>query len=178
MLSDSAILKKIEQQPKRAAGFKQLVRELGLRGDERRELDERLDRMVAGGRLTRVDSDRYALPADSVGKNTVIGRLSMHRDGYGFVLPDPKSLGTRFRNLAGDIFIPPPFIGNAMHGDRVLVEVGTIRPDGRAEGRILRPVNRAHTTVVGTFHYGRSHNHVVPIDEKIRQEIVIPPGME
>ena len=178
MLSDSAILKKIEQQPKRAAGFKQLVRELGLRGDERRELDERLDRMVAGGRLTRVDSDRYALPADSVGKNTVIGRLSMHRDGYGFVLPDPKSLGTRFKNLAGDIFIPPPFIGNAMHGDRVLVEVGTIRPDGRAEGRILRPVNRAHTTVVGTFHYGRSHNHVVPIDEKIRQEIVIPPGME
>ena len=178
MLSDSAILKKIEQQPKRAAGFKQLVRELGLRGDERRELDERLDRMVAGGRLTRVDSDRYALPADSVGKNTVIGRLSMHRDGYGFVMPDPKSLGTRFKNLAGDIFIPPPFIGNAMHGDRVLVEVGTIRPDGRAEGRILRPVNRAHTTVVGTFHYGRSHNHVVPIDEKIRQEIVIPPGME
>src|SRR6516225_1176475 len=102
----------------------------------------------------------------------------MHRDGYGFVMPDPKSLGTRFKNLAGDIFIPPPFIGNAMHGDRVLVEVGTIRPDGRAEGRILRPVNRAHTTVVGTFHYGRSHNHVVPIDEKIRQEIVIPPGME
>jgi ribonuclease R len=178
MLSDSAILKKIEQQPKRAAGFKQLVRELGLRGEERRELDERLDRMVTAGRLLKVDSDRYALPSASAGKNTIIGRLSMHRDGYGFVLPDPKSLGDRFRNLTGDIFIPPPFIGNAMHGDRVLVEVGTIRPDGRAEGRILRPVDRAHTTVVGTFHYGRRHNYVVPIDEKIRQEIVIPPGME
>jgi ribonuclease R len=178
MLSDSAILKKIEQQPKRAAGFKQLARELGLRGDERRELDERLDRLVAGGRLLKVDSDRYALPSATDGKNTIIGRLSMHRDGYGFVLPDPKSLGTRFKNLAGDIFIPPPFIGNAMHGDRVLVEVGAIRPDGRAEGRIIRPVNRAHTTVVGTFHYGRRHNYVVPIDEKIRQEIVIPPGME
>jgi len=45
MLSDSAILKKIERQPKRAAGFKQLVRELGLHGEQRRELDDRLDRI-------------------------------------------------------------------------------------------------------------------------------------
>src|ERR1700756_3926989 len=178
MLSDSAILKKIERQPKRSAGFKQLVRELGLRGEQRRELDERLERMVASGQLLRVDSDRYALPSASSGKNMIVGRLSMHRDGYGFVLPDPKSMGDRFKGLAGDIFIPPPFIGNAMHGDQVLVEVVTIRPDGRAEGRILRPVNRAHPTVVGTFHYGSRHNFVTPIDEKIRQEIVIPPGME
>jgi len=178
MLSDSAILKKIERQPKRAAGFKQLVRELGLRGEQRRELDERLDRMVGGGQLIRVDSDRYALPSTKADKNMIVGRLSMHRDGYGFVLPDPKSLTDRFRNLAGDVFIPPPFIGNAMHGDQVLVEVGTIRPDGRAEGRIIRPVNRAHTTVVGTFHYGSRYNYVTPMDEKIRQEIVIPSGME
>jgi ribonuclease R len=178
MLSDAAILKKIERQPKRAAGFKQLVRELGLHGEQRRELNQLLDRMVAGGHLQKVDSDRYALPSASVGKNMIVGRLSMHRDGYGFVLPDPKSLDGRFKGLAGDIFIPPPFIGNAMHGDQVLVEVGTIRPDGRAEGRIIRPVNRAHSTVVGTFHYGSRYNYVTPIDEKIRQEIVIPPGME
>src|SRR5246500_3218946 len=178
MLSDSAILKKIERQPKRSAGFKQLVRELGLRGEQRRELDERLERMVASGQLLRVDSDRYALPSASSGKNIIVGRPRMHRDGYGFVLPDPKSLGDRFKGLAGDIFIPPPFIGNAMHGDQVLVEVVTIRPDGRAEGRIIRPVNRAHPTVVGTFHYGSRYNYVTPRDEKIRQEVVIPQGME
>lgn len=178
MLSDSAILKKIAQQPKHAAGFKQLARELGLRGEQRRELNDRLDRLVSGGQLVKVDSDRYAMPSSSAGKNMIVGRLSMHRDGYGFVLPDPKSVGDRFKSLAGDIFIPPPFIGNAMHGDQVLVEVGTIRPDGRAEGRIIRPVNRAHSTVVGTFHYGSRNNCVTPIDEKIRQEIVIPPGME
>ena len=42
MLSDSIILKKIERQPKRTAGFKQMVRELAVRGDDRRELSERL----------------------------------------------------------------------------------------------------------------------------------------
>src|ERR1700745_1473242 len=178
MLSDSAILKKIEHQPKGSAGFKQLLRELVLRGEKRRDLDERLERMVASGQLLRVDSDRYALPSASSGKNMIVGRLSMHRDGYGFVLPDPKSVGDRFKGLSGDIFIPPPFIGNAMHGDQVLVEVGTIRPDGRAEGRLLRPLTRAQRTVVGTSHYGSRHNFVTPIDEKIRQEIVISPGME
>jgi ribonuclease R len=179
MLSDSAILKKIERQPKRAAGFKQLVRELGLHGEQRRELDDRLDRLVATGQLLKVDSDRYALPSPVSGKNMIVGRLSMHRDGYGFVLPDPKSLNASLKSkLAGDVFIPPPFIGSAMHGDQVLVEIATIRPDGRAEGRIIRSVNRAHATVVGTFHYGSRHNFVTPIDEKIRQEIIIPAGME
>src|SRR6267143_3952799 len=179
MLSDSAILKRIERQSKRAAGFKQLVRELGLHGDRRRELDDRLQRLVADGQLLKVDSDRYALPDRSAGKSMMVGRLSMHRDGYGFVIPDPQSLDARLKErLAGDVFIPPPFIGSAMHGDQVLVEVATIRPDGRADGRIIRTVNRAHTTVVGTFHYGSRHNYVTPIDDKIRQEIVIPPGME
>ena len=65
-----------------------------------------------------------------------------------------------------------------MHGDRVLVEVGNIRPDGRAEGRILRSLSRAHPTVVGIFHYGHRHNYVKPIDEKVTQEILIPPGLE
>jgi ribonuclease R len=105
--------------------------------------------------------------------------LSMHRDGYGFVTPDAATLDPRLKaQLSGDVFIPPPAVGSAMHGDRVLVEVGTIRPDGRAEGRIVRPLVRAHGTVVGIFHYGNRGNFVTPIDQKISQEIVIPPGME
>src|SRR5947207_3481840 len=178
MLSDSAILKKIEHQPKRTAGFKQLVRELGVHGDERQDLHDRLDRMARSGQLLKVESDRYVIPQAATGKNLIVGRLSMHRDGFGFVLPDPTSLDDRLKaRLSGDIFIPPPAVGSAMHGDRVLVEIGTIRPDGRAEGRVLRPVNRAHPTVVGIFHYGH-RNYVTPIDQKIAQEIVIPQGME
>jgi len=65
-----------------------------------------------------------------------------------------------------------------MHGDQVLVEVTNVRPDGRAEGRIVRPVQRAHPTVVGIFHYSSRQNYVVPIDAKISQQIVIPHGME
>ena len=179
MLSDFAILKKIERQPKRIAGFKQMVRELGVHGDARRELFERLKHLVASGQLQQIDSDRYAIPQAAADKNMAVGRLSMHRDGFGFVIPEASSLDERLKaRLAGDIFIPPPAVGSAMHGDRVLVEVGNIRPDGRAEGRIVRLIGRAHATVVGKFHYGSRRNYVTPIDQKITQEIVIPPGME
>ncbi len=180
MLSDSVILKHIARQPKKTAGFKQLVRELGLHGDERGELDARLRKMVAGGALFRDDSDRYALPsAAATDKNLVAGRLSMHRDGFGFVTPDAKSLHASFKSrLTGDIFIAPHLIGNAMHGDLVLVDISNVRPDGRAEGRIVRPVMRANPSVVGTFHYGGRGNYVKAYDSKITQEILIPPGME
>ena len=179
MLSDSTILKHIARQPKRAAGFKQLVRELGLHGDARGELDGHLQKLVAAGELVQLNSDRYALPQPAADKNLVVGRLSMHRDGFGFVIPDASSLSASLKSrLSGDIFIAPHAIGNAMHGDRVLVDVVAVRPDGRAEGRIVRPVVRAHPTVVGIFHYGSRHNSVKPIDSKITHDIVIPAGME
>ena len=179
MLSDSIILKHIARQPKRAAGFKQLVRELGLHGVERRELDERLQKLVGSGALIQGDSDRYELPQAAADKNLVAGRLTMHRDGFGFVIPDAKSLSAALKaRLTGDIFIAPHLIGNAMHGDLVLVDISNVRPDGRAEGRIVRPVRRAHSTVVGTFHYGSRGGYVKAIDSKITQEIVIPAGME
>ena len=174
---DSEILRHIRRQPKGTAGFKQLVRELGVRGPERRTLAESLERLAAAGALTRIDSDRFAIPKAAA--NQLVGRLSMHRDGFGFVIPNRADLKEPLRTqLSGDVFIAPHQIGSSMHGDQVLVEVSSVRSDGRAEGRILRTVDRAHATVVGTFHYGRRHNYVTPIDEKITQEIVIAPGDE
>jgi ribonuclease R len=178
--SDSTILRHIARQPKKTATHKQLLHDLGAKGEARRELADRLHALVKKGELQQVDDGRYAIPqAAKPGRNTLVGRLSMHRDGYGFVIPDAATLDPSLKaRLAGDVFIPPPATGSSMHGDRVLVEVTSFRPDGRAEGRILRSLARAHPTVVGIFHYDRRHNYVKPIDEKVSQEIIIPPGME
>ena len=181
MFSDSTILRHIERQPKKMASHKQLLHDFGARGESRRELADRLYALVKKGELRQIDGAHYAIPQaqSKPGRNTLVGRLSMHRDGYGFVIPDAASLDPNLKaRLAGDVFIPPPATGSSMHGDRVLVEVDIFRPDGRAEGRILRSVERAHPTVVGIFHYDRRHNYVKPIDEKVTQEIIIPPGME
>ena len=179
LLSDSAILRHIARQPKKTASHKQLLRELGVKGDARRELVDRLYELVNKGELLQVDSERYAIPQPTKGRNLLVGRLTMHRDGFGFVIPEATSLDASLKGrLAGDVFIPPHATGSSMHGDRVLVEVSAVRTDGRAEGRIVRSLSRAHPTVVGIFHYGHRHNLVKPIDEKVTQEIVIPPGME
>ncbi len=179
MLSDSAILRHIARQPRKTASHKQLLRELGVKGEARRELTDRLYALVAKGELLQVDSERYAIPQAAKGRNMLVGRLTMHRDGYGFVIPEATSLDDSLRaRIAGDVFVPPHAIGSSMHGDRVLVEISAVRTDGRAEGRILRSLSRAHPTVVGIFQYGHRHNYVKPIDEKVTQEIVIPPGME
>ena len=175
MLADQAILSHIERQPHRSAGFKQLVREMKVRGEERRQLAERLQALVKGGRLIETGRDRYTLAEHAAAhQNLIAGRLTMHRDGYGFVIPNPGQRGT----FTGDIFISPQAIGSAMHGDQVLVELGRKRDDGRAEGRILRVLTRGNPTVVGTFHYGSRQNYVTPIDEKVTREIIIPRGLE
>lgn len=175
MITDTAILRQIERQPKQTAGYKQLVRELRAKGNDRRELQRRLAELVRRGALVEATRDRYSLPRRATSRNMIVGRLSMHREGYGFVLPQS---GPRKDELTGDIFIPPGLSGNAMHGDRVMVELTAVRPDGHGEGRIVQVVGRAHPTVVGTFHYGPRRNYVVPIDEKITQDIVIPRGEE
>src|SRR5271157_4450813 len=175
MISDQAILSHIERQPHRSAGFKQLIREMSVRGNERQQLAERLQAMVDSGRLVETGRDRYTLAQHATAHlNLIAGRLNMHRDGYGFVIPNAGQRST----FTGDIYISPQSIGSAMHGDQVLVELGRRKDDGRAEGKILRVLTRANPTVVGTLHYGTRHNFVTPIDEKVTKEIIIPRGME
>ena len=97
----------------------------------------------------------------------------MHRDGYGFVMPDEPVPG-----VTGDIYIGKEDAERAMHGDRVAVRIKRLDHDGRAHGEIMEVLRRAHPTVVGEFRIRRRGNFVVPHDDRIRQWIEIPAGME
>src|SRR5216684_4320207 len=50
--------------------------------------------------------------------NEIKGRLVLHHDGYGFVVPDPPVPW-----LDRDVFIPRDAVEDAMHGDQVLVKM-------------------------------------------------------
>ncbi len=101
------------------------------------------------------------------------GRLDVHRDGYAFFIPDSEIEG-----VEGDVFIARESAARAMHGDHVAIRLLRIEPGGRAAGEILRVLSRAHPTVVGEFRVQRRGNCVVPHDERIRQWILIPDGLE
>jgi ribonuclease R len=170
-MRDAELLDHIGKLPHARATFKQLVRELGSKGVDRAGVETALDRLVARGDLIELRSGHFIAVARS--REFAVGRLHMHRDGYGFVIPDRP-----IASIAGDIFIPPDSAQKAMHGDRVVVRIARIESDGRANGEILKVLRRAHPTVVGEFRTGRRGRYVVPHDDRIRQWIEIPEGME
>jgi ribonuclease R len=170
-MTDAALLHHIGSLPHSRASFKQLVRELGVHGEGRTELETALTRLQARGEVVELRSGHYVLTSRS--REFAVGRLAMHRDGYGFLVSDHPKPG-----IAGDIFVPPDSASKALHGDRVVVRIGRIQPDGKADGEIVKILKRAHPTVVGEFRIGRRGQYVVPHDDRIHQWIDIPEGLE
>jgi ribonuclease R len=184
------------------ASIREVASALGLRHAGRRSLGGLLSRLKRRRLVEEVRGGRYRLSgkrsqsraaaksnprsgaapkAATRDANMFAGRLVAHRDGYGFVVPDaPRT------DLDGDLFIPPDQLGDSMHGDRVIARIERRdarrgQPAGapvRAEGRVVRVLDRAHPTVVGIFHYGHHSNFVIPYESRIHHEIVIPLGEE
>jgi len=195
--SPQEILKLFEQDPERTFRLRELVAELGLRSSQARILKSALKELARARKIAYLKKNHFALvvrdrpaAAASSGRrlspllartpksaSLVSGRLIGHRDGYGFVVPDVPLAGSDL-----DIFIPPDGMGSALHGDRVEVQARRstkgFKGEGRMEGRVVHVVERAQKTVVGQFHCGPRYNYVMPFDQRIPVEIVIPRGQE
>jgi ribonuclease R len=173
--SDRDLIRRVERSAGSRAGYKQLVRELGLGGGrERRLLLEQLARITARGELVKINNEQWSIPRATPEKTArqsrngngngatpamenratrdklLAGKLDLHRDGYGFVRPNGST------NRDDDLFIPPNEINGAMQGDEVLVDEAPPGRDGRRSGRIARVLTRRNPTVVGIFHYAGS----------------------
>ncbi len=170
-MTAASILAHIARLPHARATFKQLVREFSAKGVTRAEVDAALDHLTERGELVEIRSGHFV--ATQFSRDYAVGRLNMHRDGYGFLISDHPIEGIR-----GDVYIPRDSAQTAMHGDRIVVHVARVENDGRADGEIVKILRRAHQTVVGEFRIGRHGAHVVPYDDRIRQWIDVPEGME
>ena len=95
------------------------------------------------------------------------GRVSGHRDGFGFMLPDDGS---------ADIFLPPREMAKVMHGDRVLVRrVGTDNR-GRPEGKVVEVTQHNNRPVVGRLVQERGVLILAPEDQRIKHDSLIEAG--
>src|SRR4051812_3358528 len=114
-----------------------LVRALQVDPEAEGVLTRRLNAMERDGQLRANPAGQYALTDHS---SFVSGRVSAHRDGFGFVIPDEPG---------ADLFLPDKEMQKVLHGDRVLARiVGTDRR-GRPEGSIVEVTERANTHVIG-----------------------------
>jgi ribonuclease R len=144
--------------------LREILQNLGLAKEERRSLRERLKDLADEGRVVKIRGNRYGLLTKM---NLVAGRVRCHPDGYGFVIPEKEG--------EEDIFIGPRHLKEAMHGDRVVARIESIRKKGK-EGRIIRILERKVHKIVGKFLKAKNYSYVVPEDEKILQEVFIPEG--
>lgn len=162
------VLEELGRQGK-PVSVRELVRRLGLEGDERRELKGVLRRMLADGELANLHGARVGLPERM---SLVVGRLSCSPSGHGFVRPERREAGRR------DVFVSALGLKEALHGDRVVVRVERQGPKG-PEGRIVRVLERALQRLVGRYEGGgRAGGHVVPFDRRVLQELLVPAGDE
>jgi ribonuclease R len=102
-----------------------------------------------------------------------VGRLETLPAGYGFVTPERPIDG------GGDIYVSGPLLNDAMHGDRVVVRIERIKDGGRAEGRVIRVLERRNTWLVGRYERGDGGmGHIVPFDRRVLMDVFVPPGQE
>lgn len=163
-LSPQDILQFLDQNARHPLTLEEILHDVSPTRAERKGVERLLAELVSQGALVQLKGERYSLPKQV---SLVVGSVSRHREGYGFVTPANRT--------GPDVFVPARFLQEVMHGDKVVVRVERGGRDGKPEGRVLRILERAHRTVVGRFESGRHYAYVVPADPRLGQDIVIAP---
>ncbi|MEQ9401475.1 MAG: ribonuclease R [Longimicrobiales bacterium] len=143
---------------------KDLARTLGIPNDGYRRFKKTLAGMERAGKIYRVKGNRYGLP-DAM--DLVTGAASMTRSGDAFIRPDGKG---------EDVYVPSLNLATAMDGDRVVVRIESRPRQRNPVGRVIKILERARATVVGTLHHGKRFAYVVPLDKRLSRDLLIADG--
>ncbi len=146
------------------AKAKELARAVEVPTHQYRDFRRLLRKLERRGTIIRTRGNRY-LPTSAV--DVVPGTLSLTRRGDGFV---------RSAEAGEDVFVPAAWLDTAMDGDRVVVRVERRPRDRNPEGRVIRVLERARETLVGTFHHGRRLAYVTPLDARVNRDVLVAPG--
>lgn len=136
---------------------------LSVPQEDREKFESLINELIAEGRVFETKKGKLALPKDlQMATGTFIG----HARGFGFVTPDAGG---------EDIFIPASETMGAMQKDRVLYKMLHKAEKGKkADGVIVRILERGQQRIVGTFEAGsKGYGFVVADDKKIAKDIFI-----
>jgi ribonuclease R len=161
------LLQLIRDKVEHPATPRELLQRLKIPRDQRPTLKRLLKDLASTGDLIETRGSRFGLP-DRM--NLIVGRITTHPRGFGFVVPDRQP-----DDVQGDIYIAGSNLNQAMHGDRVMARIERVTDRG-AEGRIVRIIERGATTIVGRFESdGAGPGFVVPFDRRLIMDVQISP---
>ena len=169
MLSDEQILAGMRDRVNHPATAKELLHLLKVSRDDRTSFKRRLRALVQSGALIEIRGNRFGLP-DLM--NLVVGRISTNPRGFAFLDPEVPS-----DDVPKSIYIAGNNLNQAVHGDRVVVRVEHDREEGRAEGRIVRILERGMQRVVGRYDVDeRGLGFVIPFDRRLTMDLQVAKG--
>ncbi len=142
--------------------MREIIHNLHVPPEKRQAAKKLIKEMVRSGELTLLKGNRYGLTRQM---RLVTGTITIHPDGFGFVRPENAQ--------EADVFIPPRKLKGAVHGDMVTARIEKETTKG-PEGSVIRINERGLKEVVGIFHTGRNLGVVIPENERLRLEILIP----
>ena len=153
------------------ANVSELVRHLRIPREERPAFRRQLKQLVATGALVETRAGHFGLPERM---DLVVGRLSMSQNGFGFVHPDRAADG-----VPTEVYVSGAHLNEAMHGDRVLARVERAHVGERPQGRVLRVLQRAQSSLVGRYEIDAAGlRFVVPLDRRVAVDVIVPRGEE
>ncbi|MCT4508642.1 MAG: ribonuclease R [Tepidibacter sp.] len=123
-----------------------------------------LDELEEEGEIYKTKKKRYGLPTKM---NLFVGRMQMHQRGFGFVVSNEEGVE--------DLFIPAEHLNGAMHNDKVVARImETAKESRRAEGEVIKIVERSIKTVVGVYESSKNFGFVVADNKRFTRDIYIP----
>ena len=153
-LNKTDLAKRLRLSVDRQAGFRKLLNDLETRG-----------------KITRIRKDRYVLPEQA---DLVVGALQVNPQGFGYVVNESG-------DGRGDLYVAAENQDTAMHRDRVVARIirdrvppqhGS-RQRASREGRVIKILERANETIVGTLQRSKKFYYVVPDEPALVHDIYV-----
>ncbi len=142
----------------------ELAERLHLAPDVGDTLTSDLEELERSGRIVRNRAGLFLVAARA---NLISGLVQGHRDGFGFLIRD---------DAEQDLVLSEHEMSKVLHGDRVLARISGTDRRGRPEGEIVEVIERRTNKLVGRLLNERGVTIVVPEDQRIQHDILVPPG--
>lgn len=119
---------------------------------------------IKNKKIASSKTDKIKTKSETNGVGQVLrGTISTHKDGYGFFIPDDKSID--------DAFIHPKKLKNAAHGDVCTARISIYK--GKREAEVVNIIQRGIEEVVGVVDKYRNSVRIIPFSRNFQGYIII-----
>ena len=152
----SQILKLFRRDPRKRLNAKQIIKKLKI-ANTKDSVQHALGKLANKDFLIPIDDYKFKLNKAAVfhesEKKVKQGYVDMTRTGAAYVMVD---------GMEHDVYVPAKFINNALHGDKVEISIHQARGRRKADGQVVRVLERAREHFIGEIKLSRKYAILIP----------------